>query len=109
MIGGEIERDRAGSEREGFRITTAHFCEAIGGVGIELRREVLLEQREKLLTKKYSPGHPLQIVPRTVKVRTVEASAERSQNPVEHGLVADMHAQCHVGLATIATKVTFSD
>ena len=87
-----------------------HFFVAFGAGGVQLRCQVFVEDGHENLAEVAAPGHPLEVVPTVVVVRAVELAArEGPLYPGEHGLMTDVHPQCHLGLSPIPPEVPFTD
>ena len=72
--------------------------------------ELLLEDGQNLVDQRHAAGHPLEVGPPAVVVRTVEAAVrEALGQPAQERLVPDMHAECDLGLLTVTTKRALTD
>ncbi len=91
-------------------VPSFHFFVPFGACGVQLRRQVFVEDGHEHLTEIAAPGHPLEVVAAIVVIRPIELAArEGLVYPVEKGLVTDVHPQRDLGLTSISPKVPFTD
>src|SRR5262245_47325563 len=90
------------------RVSAAHSLDAAAHVLVEHIR-ILLQDREELVAESGPPHHPLVVAPAVMGVGAVEAAArKRGLEPTEQTLVADVHAQRDLGLASVAAEVALA-
>jgi hypothetical protein len=79
-------------------------------VFVEIAVEALLEDREHIVDKRRSPGHPLKIRSASVGIGAIETRMrEAVDEPAEERLVADVHPQRDVGLPSISSERPLAD
>jgi hypothetical protein len=77
---------------------------------VQARREKPIEHRRELVPQERTARHPLEVMPPAVVIWAVDAaSGERPLEPPEYRLMADVHAEGHMRLASITAEVTLSD
>lgn len=72
--------------------------------------EVAGQDRQNLFAQKPTPSHPLIVISATMRIWTIKFRVGKFFfQPVEKLLMANMHAESHLRLLTIATEVALSD
>jgi hypothetical protein len=75
-------------------------------MGVQFRRDALAEEGYEHIPQVRAPSHPLVVVPAVVVVGTVKlAPRERLFDPVEQGLMLDVHPEGDLGLAPITAEM----
>jgi hypothetical protein len=92
------------------RVSRAHAAESLGGVAIERRGELGLDQREKIANEHRASGHPLVVRAPAVVIGPVQPALGKAlHQPVEEGLVTHVHAKRHLRLLAVAPKRSLAD
>ncbi len=87
-----------------------HLRVAFGALGVQLRCQTTIEERDQHITEVATSSHPLEVAPAVVVIRPVQLAArEGLLDPMEQRSMSHVHPQCYLRLATIPAKVTFTD
>jgi hypothetical protein len=79
-------------------------------MAVEIRRQPSVEERNEFVAQVGAPNHPLKVIAPAVVIRAIEAPPGKGPlQPPKDRLMPDVHPQCDVGLAAVATEVTLSD
>jgi hypothetical protein len=96
---------KRGIQRQGVSVT--HRFDAGPNVIIE-ERPVASEQRKQLFAQLTPPDHPLEVLPPTVVIWTVQPSSEELDEPAKETLMTGVHSQSHLSIASVAPEVTLA-